>query len=33
MHASGKSYKEIADALEVPKSTVGFWLSKSKRVQ
>lgn len=33
MHASGKSYKEIAEALEVPKSTVGFWLGKSKRVQ
>lgn len=34
MHANGKSYKEIADALGVPKSTVGFWVSKSnKRVQ
>ena len=33
MHASGKSYKEIADVLGVPKSTVGFWLSKSKGVQ
>jgi DNA invertase Pin-like site-specific DNA recombinase len=33
MHASGKRYKEIADALGVPKSTVGFWLGKSKRVQ
>jgi DnaB-like helicase N terminal domain/AAA domain len=33
MHASGKSYKEIADILNVPKSTVGFWFSKSKRVQ
>lgn len=30
MHGNGKSYKEIADALGVPKSTVGFWL-KSKR--
>jgi len=32
MQASGKSYKEIADALGVPKSTVGFWLGKSNRV-
>jgi hypothetical protein len=33
MHASGKSYKEIAQALDVPKSTVAFWLSKFKAVQ
>jgi DNA invertase Pin-like site-specific DNA recombinase len=33
MQASGKSYQEIADALGVVKSTVGFWLGKAKRVQ
>jgi len=33
MHASGNSYQEIANALGVPKSTVGFWLGKAKRVQ
>lgn len=33
MHAQGRSYREIADSLGVPKSTVGFWLGKSKRVE
>jgi transposase len=32
MQAKGKSYQEIANQLDVPKSTVAFWL-KSKAVQ
>jgi DNA-directed RNA polymerase specialized sigma24 family protein len=30
---AAKGTQEIADALSVPKSTVGFWLGKAKRVQ